>query len=283
MIKSIEARRLIVLLLIIGLPVMAEAEKFKYAFAKNDTLTYTINANSHVDLSKVATIATVLQITNLSQNTYLGADLTVESLGKDGEAAIKSLFRQVSLVMIKNDSIQTSNGSNWGGLKQGTIHNFRINPAGEIQSAATRPGTFDSQMITFWQMVLPAIPARSLDKGESWIDSVSFPLEISGMVPARVVCKMNYTYAGRDATPGKGHDRFDYTIEGSSAQNRNLHILGKGYFQFDKSAGRLLTNNCDFEMQGMIDLAQLGLPAELNASLPLAVKTQAIIKLQNEK
>ena len=282
MVRQAEFKKLIILLLICFLPGYAMAEKFKYVFNKSDTLSYTVAANSHVDLTKIGAIAAVFQITNLSQNTFLGVDLTVESLTKNSEATIKALFKQVSLVMIKNDSVMTSDGSNWGGLKQGTIHNFAINPEGRIQPLAAKSGAVNPDMLILWQILLPQLPTRSINKGESWVDSVVFPLAITGMPPARVVCKMNYTYFGNESNNSKRFDRFDYTIEGTSAQNKSIHISGKGLVQFDNETGKLFANNCEFEMQGAIDLALLGLPAELNASLPLTVKTQATVKLQNE-
>jgi hypothetical protein len=263
------------------LPVLVSAERLGYTFTQKDTLSYTLSADSRVDLEKLGAIAAILQITNLSQNTYIAADLTSESSNKTGENSIKALFRQVSLVMIKNDSVTTSNGSNWGGIKPGSIHRFTVAQNGKVRPVAAKSGQLNSSMIALWQFLLPMFPSRSIDKEDNWADTIKFPLQISGMAQSEVVCKLNYTYIGKDSKSPSAIDRIDYTLEGNSAQNKNLHISGVGHIRFNRAKGQLVENNCDFEMQGMVDLTTMGLPAALNSSLPILIKSKATAKLQN--
>jgi hypothetical protein len=263
------------------LTISVSAEQFGYAFSDKDTLSYTLSADSRVDLTKLGVIATILQITNLSQNTYIAADITRESVSKSGVNSIKALFRQVSLVMIKNDSISTSDGSNWGEIKPGAIHRFSITADGDIQKAPSDGGQLNSSMIAFWQFLFPKFAGASIEKGSIWVDTIKFPLQMAGVAPTEVLCRLIFTSAGKDTKAAGSVAKIDYTLEGSSAQNKNLYISGVGYIRFDRKKGRLLENSCDFEMRGMIDLTTMGLPAELNSSLPLLIKSKATAKLQN--
>jgi hypothetical protein len=269
------------LFVVYSMPALAVAERFNYSFAEKETLTYILTADSHVDLNKLGAIAAILQITNLSQNTYIAADLTTESTNKNGESSQKALFRQVSLVMIKNDSIQTSNGSSWGGIKPGSIHRFGVAQNGKINPVMGKSGQVNPSMYALWQFLLPVFPSRAIDKEDGWVDTVKFPLQISGMAPCEVVCRLNFTYVGKDSKSSGAIDRFEYAIAGNSPQNKNLQITGVGHIRFDRAKGQLIENNCDFEMQGMVDLTTMGLPAELNSSLPLLIKSKASAKLQN--
>lgn len=263
------------------LAISVSAERFNYVFVDKDTLSYTLTADSRVDLNRLGAIAAILQITNLSQNTYIAADLTRESADKSGDNSLKALFRQVSLVMIKNDSITTSNGSNWGGIKPGAIHRFTIGPNGKIRPLVSKNGQLNAGMIALWQFLFPIFPSHAIDKENSWSDTIKFPLQMSGVAPSDVICKINYTYIGKDTKAPGSVERFDYTLEGSSPQNKNLHISGVGHIRFDRQKGQLLENSCDFDMQGMVDLTTMGLPAELNSSLPILIKSKATAKLQN--
>jgi hypothetical protein len=263
------------------LPVLVSAERISYTFSEKDTLSYTLSADSHVDLQKLGAIAAILQITNLSQNTYIAADLTREAANKNGDSSLKALFRQVSLVMIKNDSVTTSNGSSWGGIRPGSIHRFGLATNGKVSPIPGKTGQLNASAIALWQFLFPLFPAKSIDKEDTWADTIKFPLQISGMAPSEVVCKINYTYVGKDSKSPAGVDRVDYTLEGNSLQNKNLRISGVGFIRFNKTKGQLIENNCDFDMQGMVDLTTLGLPAELNSSLPILIKSKASAKLQN--
>jgi len=268
-------------LIICSMAIGSSAERINYRFSDKDTLSYTLSADSRVDLNKLGAIAAILQITNLSQNTYIAADLTREAAGKSGDSSIKALFRQVSLVMIKNDSVTTSNGSNWGGIKPGGIHRFTMAANGKIQPTAAKIGQLNSSMIALWQFLFPLFPDHPIETESNWVDTIKFPLQMAGVAPTEVVCKLTYTYIGKDTKEASSAQKINYSLEGSSPQNKNLHISGVGHIRFDNKKGRLLENNCDFEMQGMVDLTTMGLPAELNSSLPLLIKSKATAKLQN--
>jgi|GEM_PF-3266383 hypothetical protein len=259
------------------LAIPVSAEKFSYTFSNKDTLSYALSADSRVDLNKLGAIAAILQISNLSQNTYIVADLTREEADKSGGCLIKALFRQVSLVMIKNDSVHASSVSNWGEIKPGAIHRFSMAADGKIQPVLSKSGQLKADMIALWQFIFPIFPGRSLAEKHNWADTVKFPFQMTGTAPIEVICKINYTYVGKDGNA----DNFEYSLQGESPQNKNLYISGAGHIRFDNRKGRLLENSCDFEMRGMIDLTTMGLPAELNSSLPLSIKSKAIAKLQN--
>lgn len=273
--------KFLIVIVICILAISASAEQFSYAFSEKDTLSYTLSADSRVDLTKLGVLAAILQVTNLSQNTYIAADITRESVSKSGVNLIKTLFRRVSLVMIKNDSISTSDGSNWGEIKPGAIQHFSMTANGHIEQVLSKNSQINPSMIALWQILFPRFPNHSVNKGSSWADTIKFPLQMAGTAPTEVECRLTYTPVGNDNRVTGSVDKIDYILEGSSAQNKNLYISGAGYIRFDKKKGRLLENNCEFEMRGMIDLTTMGLPAELNSTLPLLIKSKATAKLQN--
>jgi hypothetical protein len=263
-----------ILILSMLLTQSALAEKFRYNYTQDDTLNYSLSADGQLDLSKVAAMAAMLQLSNLSENIFLNTELSAISVTKDGDAAIRAVNKKLSVVMIKNDSLRKVDNADLGYLKPGTTFNFKINPEGKITPVSGKGGYTDKSILGIWQTLLPAFPSQSIESGHRWVDSASYQAGYSGTTPVNVVCQINYTYIGAD--------RFDYIIEGKSPQNASLHLAGNGYFTFDKKRGRLITNTCDLELKGFIDVTQFGLPKDLAANLPLAIKAQVIFKLLDE-
>jgi hypothetical protein len=268
-------RILLISISLVFLTQTAFAEKFQYRYAGGDMASYSMTANGQLDLSKIAAIAAMLQITNLSENIYLVTELSAQTAAKDGSAEMKAINKQLSVVMIKNDSLRKIDNADWSYLKPGTTFNFNIDPAGRITPIKSKGVYTDKSILGVWQMLLPSFPAGSIDAGLSWTDSVVYQAGYKGTTPVNLLCHINYTYTGGD--------RFDYTLDGKSVQNANLHLSGKGHFTFDKMRGLLTANTCDLDLRGFVDLTQFGISSDLAANFPLAVKAQVVFKLQGTK
>jgi hypothetical protein len=79
----INPRILPILILSMLLTQSALAEKFRYNYTQDDTLNYSLSADGQLDLSKVAAMAAMLQLSNLSENIFLNTELSAISVTKD--------------------------------------------------------------------------------------------------------------------------------------------------------------------------------------------------------
>ena len=254
-------------------------ETFRYKYKPNELLSYAVTIDSDLEIHELGSLAQMLNLDKIKHNVNIQIDLMIKSVNGDGSAALKAVFRQISIVMIAGDSVFTDNGEKWGALKPGSAYEYTVSSRGEIisfsgsDSAAARQG---KEMI---QRFFPVFPEKAIDTDFQWIDSLIFEIEMPGEMPSKVLAQMNYTYVGELT---KTNHQFKFATKGASSGEESIQLSGDGLINFDNSTGRLQENSGDFIIDANVNLAAFGLPSGLG-SVPVNIKSKIDIKLNDTK
>ncbi len=259
----------------------AAGELFRYDFSRNDALSYKISINSKIEFSELGGLAQLLNINKINHNVYIDTDLEVESIDSDGNALIKAVFRKISMIAIIGDSVFTDDGSNWGALKTGSEYKFTMAPNGEIIDAYGQDSLMTRQGGQLLQRFFPVFPENAVEPGHTWSDSLNFEVEMSGNQPVEVLSQIAYYYIGNENGGDSSWHYFEFSINGSSLNQKSIVLSGEGFFYFDINRGKIIENSGDLAIDALLDLAAFGLPAGLGSGVPASIQSEIEIKLND--
>lgn len=276
-------RLFVVLLMLVAITTAEATEKFRYKFAKGDSIDYSISIDSRFYFPELGGLASLLNLEGTSQNIEIMTELAIDSVDVDGRASVRAVFRNISMVAVAGDSVFTDDGSSWGAINPGSEYNLIIDPDGEIIDAIGPDSVAVRQGVELMQRLFTVFPDVAIEEGYRWSDSLTFDVEVAQGKSVEISCQITYIYVGKDSDLGGIRHRFDYTVGGVSDDGGDLRLTGDGFFYFDENGGRITENSGAYNIDALIGLAAFGLPQGFGNGIRVNIKSDVLIKSTNER